>query len=567
MYYNNNKPQFSKDKNLDSFYNPYSFVPISEYVFNYSDKEKDEFITAQDKPFYDGVSGTINVQMKAVTPFCVRSANGNNCMINNSFFVPGTSLKGMIRSVFEIITMSNARNGIANNRFSFRDLNSDEYELKAGKQKSGFFILYQGNYYVIECQNWKITYDEIQEDFNVNIKNARTIADKYRLIGEDYIYKDADGDWNMLFLSGFMNGKLHEYQFMIPEMNESDFIPLKDKEYDDFIFIHRDEIKGGNMNWNFWKRKQRNYNNVADIVSDNYRGIVPCFFRTKTENGQTVVKDLGFSYLYRQPYNKSVHQCLPQNHSNNTYDMTQALFGFVSDKDAQKGRVQVTCARVKGQQANSQTILLGSPKPTYYPFYLGQNKSNVLITFSNKNAVISGRKRFLMRNAAQEMQLATSTQTTSFVPLKAGAEIEFKIHFHNLHEFELGALLSAIKFHNHKECYHSLGYAKPFGYGKMSLINIEIDKTTVRFNNPDKHLLPINDYIKLFEDKLLGALNITKQTWEQELYDLYAISSGVKSGNRQIRYPKMGNKSKGIPNEFQIIKAKKKSLKDFSPTK
>ena len=70
-----------------------------------------------------------------------------------------------------------------------------------------------------------------------------------------------------------------------------------------------------------------------------------------------------------------------------------------------------------------------------------------------------------------------------------------------------------------------------------------------------------------YEDKLLGALNITKQTWEQELYDLYAISSGVKSGNRQIRYPKMGNKSKGIPNEFQIIKAKKKSLKDFSPTK
>ena len=40
------------------------------------------------------------------------------------------------------------------------------------------------------------------------------------------------------------------------------------------------------------------------------------------------------------------------------------------------------------------------------------------------------------------------------------------LHIHNLKDYELGALLAAITFCNkYEKCYHSLGYAKPFGYG------------------------------------------------------------------------------------------------------
>ena len=106
------------------FYNPYSFVPLNDKLCLLGADEEEELSQVQDVPFENGYSGKIVVDFKAMSPFCVRSADNNNVHIGERYFVPGTTVKGMVRAVFEIVTMSNIRNGISDSRYSMRDLNS-----------------------------------------------------------------------------------------------------------------------------------------------------------------------------------------------------------------------------------------------------------------------------------------------------------------------------------------------------------------------------------------------------------------------------------------------------------
>ena len=133
------------------FYNPYLFVPLNDKLCLLSADEEEELSQVHDVPFKNGYSGKIVVDFTALSPFCVKSSDNNNVRIGERYFVPGTSVKGMIRAVFEIITLSNIRNGISDSRYSMRDLNSRDYKIKGNDQvQSGFLIQIKGQYYKIQ---------------------------------------------------------------------------------------------------------------------------------------------------------------------------------------------------------------------------------------------------------------------------------------------------------------------------------------------------------------------------------------------------------------------------------
>ena len=167
-YYQNNKrsqgapKKQGNDVNKD-FYNPYSFVGLSNRVCHLNSDETKELSLVQDVPLKDGLSGKIIVRFKALAPFCIRSAEGRNANVDGHYFVPGTTIKGMLRNVFEVLTYSNIRNMIANNRYSMRDLNSDYYELKKNNpQKSGFLVQINGNFFIQECDSTPLRYFDKQ---------------------------------------------------------------------------------------------------------------------------------------------------------------------------------------------------------------------------------------------------------------------------------------------------------------------------------------------------------------------------------------------------------------------
>ena len=96
---------------------PFNFVKVSEKVY-FPDWEKQ---ISQDVPFSDGESGTIGLKIIAHTPVFVRNGhialdkkdcnNKDNSFSNfdGRYFIPGTSLKGSIRNVLEIISFGKMR--------------------------------------------------------------------------------------------------------------------------------------------------------------------------------------------------------------------------------------------------------------------------------------------------------------------------------------------------------------------------------------------------------------------------------------------------------------------------
>lgn len=532
------------------FFNPYTFVPFADNVYLLDDKEKE--MLSHDIPFENHLSGTIFVDFESITPFCVCGEDGNNTNISGKFFIPGTSLKGMIRNVFEIITMSNARNGIANKRYSMRDLRNNAYELKAANhpQKSGFLIQINGKTFIHPCTNEKCSYKEIERDEGISgLKECRSVKDKYAKL-ESPIVEYEDGSFTMWFFSGFMNNKKHEFLFDIPK-TFNNLIPLKENEYQEFIFIHEKENE--NASWKFWKRKLKNYKSVEDIKKDGYRGIVPCFFRTKTDNeGKICVKDLGFSFLYRQPYQKKVHDFLPSAYNQDGIDMAQSVFGYVEGSESLKGRVQFETSFIESAtEQRAQTFILGSPKPTYYPFYLSQDDPEKLHTYFSDRTHLSGFKRYLIQKTASSGKIPPSKVTKTFVPLSANTKFVSKIHFHNLRDFELGALIAAITFCNQQSsCFHSLGIAKPYGYGKLRVNNISVSLR-------DGQKL---DYYQAFISKLCDKIHLKgEKEYLENLSYLFKVASGRYDSQKSIRYPQMNDK------EFETIKNQKLSLSDFSP--
>lgn len=530
-----------------NFYNPYTFVPLCKEVYALSEDELKELELAHDVPFKNGRSGKIVVSWKAETPICVRQSDGCNTNVEGNYFIQGSSIKGMIRSVFEIITRSNFKNGISNTRYSMRDLRSPDYELKANNkpQKSGFLFQVNGDYYVKECYSEQWEYGEIENDENITgLKQHRSIEDKYNQLNSRIVEFD-DDSLAMWFFSGFMNNKEHEFLFDIPQSFENAY-PLKQDEFNDFRFIHEKENE--NASWKFWKRILRNYNSLEEIKKDGYKGIVPCFFRTFNKEGEKCVKDLGFSFLYRQPYSKRMHDFLPETHTRGGVDLAQSVFGYVDGSNALRGRIRVGNSFIANAKLKSkQTFILGSPKPSFYPFYLEQKNPNQLNTYFAKDACLSGYKRFLLKNVSLNGETPSSKVTSSFVPLSEGTEFSTTIYYHNLRDYELGALIAAITFCNkEKKCCHSLGYAKPFGYGRLRVVKIDtegIDRVAV---------------YKAFLMKLCDKLKIKETDVESQIKYLFTIAEGAYQ-DKPIRYPNMQKK------EFNIIKNDKSSIKDYSP--
>ncbi len=553
----NNNDQRDMDTN---FFNPYAFVPLSDTVFSLTDEEKKQLNNAHDIPFSDGISGSVDVTFKAVTPFCVRCGeNGSNAR-NKDYYVPATSLKGMIRNVFEIISFANIRNNMANSRYSMRDLHSKDYQLKSndGPQKSGFLIQRNENFYIIPCNKEQLSYKTI-EDYEKNIKAAQfkkieSIPQKYKALGADYVYEGDDDTWYMWFFSGFMNNKNHEFLFEIPQIKKENLIKLEEKEYKDFIFIH--QIENENEAWKFWKKKLKNYSSMQAIVDDEYKGIVPCFFRIKLDKeGAEIVKDLGFSYLYRQPYDKTTHDCLPEVYKNDTFDLAQAIFGYTGKNASLKGRVQFSNAIIKeAKVAEKQTFVLGSPKPTFYPFYLKQDGGK-LNTYFSPQATISGWKRPLLhKTVITGRSTGNAKIESSFIPLAAGTEFTTRIKFHNLRPYELGALIAAITFCGKSDkCYHSIGYAKAFGYGKLQVLDVKLNMAEMEIHTPES-------LMKDFEDKLFSQTEISKDKWINTLSPLFLYASGDYKENKEIKYPSLRN-----PAEFTEIKKSNLCINSFTP--
>ncbi|MBQ1872901.1 MAG: hypothetical protein II152_03975, partial [Succinivibrionaceae bacterium] len=93
---------------------PFNFVPVSDKVFFPPWAEQ----ISQDVPFRDALSGTIRLTITAETPMFIRNGSDRedssfshltDASGKNRYFIPGSSIKGEVRSVLEIMSFSKMR--------------------------------------------------------------------------------------------------------------------------------------------------------------------------------------------------------------------------------------------------------------------------------------------------------------------------------------------------------------------------------------------------------------------------------------------------------------------------
>lgn len=593
---------------------PYNFVPLENKAFYPSWANH----ISQDIPFEDGVSGSIEYTIEAKTPIFVRNGYTDRERPDSTFskthdgkfFIPSTSIKGEIRNVLEILSFGKMTQ-VQDARFGIRDLNSQKnpvayvegnfYLDKMKHVQCGWLykrLSQDGNeeYIINDCGvPGRIKPEEIDNHngtalamFGQNLTLNRQCTnknDEEELRSAYYKYKNIlkisldNQDINNCFCGTFSTvqdnydrliasfgangkkgcivvtgqpskrdpikkkGKYYEFVFFESEDEE----PIDTNVINDFLTIHKNNYDYEKI----WKR----------YLNEGRR--VPVFFSRKNGNNGPI-DSIGLAYMFRIPTANFIKGAIPiELQSNRRKDLAECIFGTAKESLGQlKGRVNISHAFAcdTPNKCGIVTTVLGSPKPSYGPLYASSG------TWNDANAQIKGRKRYPVRTTILPPNKGTDSQTCEFIPLDQGTSFKGRITFHNLKECELGALIAALTFNGHPECCHSIGEAKPLGYGK---VKISIDKLSVIsikdiFAKTDDPTQQETDYyFNKFKDVMTENIGTG---WENSnsIRELCAMARGIdEEVNNNFSYMRMSTNRN--ENEFALNKSEKKeNLPTFS---
>ncbi len=530
-----NCPQGLQAERMRAISAPYNFVPVSDWV-HIPEWWKQ---ASHDWPFEDGYSGEIHYELIAESPLVVGNQQTKphgdqpgevrpfKLPNGGPYAIPGSGVKGMLRSVVEIAGFGRLRM-VDDQKLSIRDLtsgasriygdnltykhwinvNRQRYRSFEPKVKAGWlaFDAASNAWRVTPCKFSRVEHDDLaaysKDSWWNNVPRTTLIA-KYKQWANSGEIKDikvrftpgnvSDHRHGNRYLRyskakdlgrGSQNGTLvftgqpaardrnrrgrKHMEFIFYDEKPSNQFDVPEPVWRDFSQIH-----GDSEEWAYWRSQER----------------IPVFYLKK--NGK--LHSLGLAMMYRLAYDQSLHDAIrnssprhlqePGEHTG--YDMADMLFGAINSTrqdDALRGRVSCELARLvdsdKTPQAQPPTIL-NSPKPSYYPNYIQQPTQNVVElhgqhynTLMNSDVKLRGFKRYPARGREKTgVQAVAANQSPSVQvrlhTLPQGARFAGRIVFHNLKPEELGALLWAMTWGGDSKLRHGLGMGKPFGFGQV----------------------------------------------------------------------------------------------------
>lgn len=453
---------------------PYNFVPINHEVYIPSWGKQ----ISMDVPFSDGEDGLIEVELQNNTPLFIRNGVGASACDKEEYsahitlpngekryFLPGSSLKGMLRSVMEILAFARLKEDSYNDDFfGFRRFggNNDPLQTEYIKQMNegvccGWlrYDYKRDEYLLDDCgifdsNTCRISIETLREVYpqykNVEDMNA---LDKNDVLG----YPDIDG--RTLVCTGKMKGKKHEYLF--------DKVKNEDIHVDsDVIVKFKTVYKPSDYKDNLYKKLNKGER-------------IAVFFK-KDNHGKVSV--IGLTRNFRYPYKYRISDCIVQPNVGEGPDLVDCIFGYVNKEDALKGRVHVGNAFANETVIEDNIVkgVLGQPSASYYPLYLRQVNEGKYTTY-NDEAEMAGRKRYRVHapNALTDPKYnGNENVVTEMKPLPAGTTFKLLISVHNLRPIEVGALLSALTFHGTEGPCHNIGQGKSFGFGSLRIKKLEL---------------------------------------------------------------------------------------------
>lgn len=517
---------------------PYNFVPLPERVYSVEDgieasagkikpwERHDEFIPGANH-------GWIDVKIVTLTPLFIRGAISQHSdgswdnrearlrpepflMPDGRPAIPGSSLRGMIRTLLEILSFSKTK-PVNDQKPFFRTVSDDrigrEYRarvLRGGQKPIGGFLRLQGDTWsIVPCEVLRI-YRQLLSREGVPIQTGPNYSPNWDFqhrrcwvsqpaVGDEVdritFTTPQDHDWKpaRLVLTGNAPSKKREFVFL-DSTSDSNPVAIPDSIWR--RFHDEDQIS----RWQERAFPADQPENGCRRAPGHLRNGEPVFFlRDESERDEANPDGLVFlgrAQMFRFPYDLSPADLTPEPIRDAGLDLGEAMFGRVDkDKKAIRGRVffEDAAASQGGPDWLDEVLvprILSSPKVTTFQHYLTQDgtkdKDDLTTYLSGDQTTIRGQKLYWHRwSGTQGLAQVKETdrhdqlrndlqgsnprdsQHTIVRPVKAGVTFQGRIRFENLTDVELGALLYAIQLP--EGCAHRLGMAKPLGLGSVRI--------------------------------------------------------------------------------------------------
>ena len=321
--------------------------------------------------------------------------------------------------------------------------------------------------------------------------------------------------------------------------------PIDKSLVEEFLQVH--EIDGTPVeSWEYWRGKFRS-------------GVpVPVFWIMDQQNRPV---HFGLSMLFRLPYQNTVVDLLGEDsgHMSSSPDLAEVIFGHLEEGEqgngGLKGRVafEALVAQDSPEPLATVKTVLGSPKPSFFPNYLEQKNKDLsaagkvavddarrgMQKYStyNDSTNLRGWKRYPVRKdggTPNNPVPPSDNVAVEFSPLPAGTIFKGRIRVHNLRPRELGALLWTLTWGNDSALRHSVGMAKPLGYGS---VQIRLSAESLAGLRSNLGVTPeLGDLLKEFEDYMEGE--VPQWRHSSTLTELLAMADPDNSANPALlEYP------------------------------
>lgn len=531
-----NQNILNKKKSENKFYNlpkgtalaPYNFVPLNNRVITLFQDE----VLPQDRYYSNRYTGYIELEIMNKTPLYIRGKDKDNPKFFNptgQIAIPGSSLRGMIRSLVEIVTNGKflqfddkrlyyrALADVTNLRKEYNDnmslwdrfTKSSQYKMKAGILKK----INQFEYEIIPVGEYKKGFYQIKK-----YEAEKRVRDYLKVPYKPFNFYEFKDEY--IVVSGDMQNKKNDW-IVKKQTGNPKSIELIEEDINDYRF---------------------DSNKAYDILVDNRinKGY-PIFYveyETYDKESNLVIKRISFGHtpMFRLAYKTTIGEHIPEELQKepiivfdekvnkvieaNGLDYANAMFGFVNSKNKNSDAVKALSGRLFFTDAMIENMsdavtekkvpkILSGPKPTTFQHYLEQNDKqefdvdnkgrevrdrnhyNSEVGDQKKHpASIRGYKLYWHKNInqnsteafeeksdeiVQKIQSGEDKQHTYIETIKIGNTFKGKIHFENLSDKELGALLFVLDLP--EGCCHKIGMGKSLGLGSIHI------KPTVYFSD------------------------------------------------------------------------------------
>jgi CRISPR-associated protein (TIGR03986 family) len=445
------------------------------------------------------------------------------------YAIPSTSLRGMLRSVFEAAT--NSCFGVFEGGLLGKRERPESYDrtllFEAGlimetpksSEKPG--CVRKMMYYSLphsKFPDYRNKYENNGEKVFVKIVNDRVVKVK---TPEDHA-------------EDYMTGYLKTSDRGLPgrTRKRNEYVFMKDSSSEDFELPY--DVY---QNYIIANRNNRHLHTKTPKIGDTI------WFRAR----ENKIEEFGFSQIYRKPFKKSINDLLgnsfrPCSDYNNLCSACR-VFGWVNSneledvkkegskknlnvKQAYAGRIKISHAQIvenKGALEEFPLAILSAPKPTTTYFYLLKNgKPDFNVKYDTSGGQLRGRKFYRHQDEAQEQEykrageIKDQQNRTLRDVLKSGAKFKFAIEFENLAPVEVGALLWSIEME--KGMFHKLGMGKPLGFGsvKVDVNEIKILNLKERYSS-----FEANGWKEIGTEKQAEWVKQFKATFKATMKDKY----------------------------------------------